>query len=208
MCIRDRLYANNHSALYGLDPVRGGTGLSAGDLYTQYNVTEQYDQHPGNDSSDTTLAVQDFQIFRYQGGATTITSNTTAPVFTSGHKFVIMETIKGSSSLQWDGSTLVTVNGTDADAFVAGVSAAGFTNVSATKLSTGAIRMTHALGGDFRMFNFASGTALEDAGFGAANAHSYGTYTANSTTLVDNLYDTPAGTTEDSTVYALSLIHI
>ena len=52
------------------------------------------------------------------------------------------------------------------------------------------------------MWNTNSGTALEDAGFGAANAHSYGTYTANSTTLVDNLYDTPAGTTEDSTVYA------
>jgi len=84
---------------------------------------------------------------------------------------------------------------------VAAVSAAGLVNVSATKLSTGAIRMTHALGGDFRMNNISSGTALQDAGFGAANAHSYGTYTANSTTLVDNLYDTPAGTAEDSTVY-------
>jgi hypothetical protein len=30
---------------------------------------------------------------------------------------------------------------------------------------------------------------LIDAGFGTANAHSYGTYTANSATLVDNLYD-------------------
>ena len=193
------LYANNHSAIYGLDPVNGGTGLATGDLYTQYNVTEQYDQHPGDDSSDTTLALQDFQIFRYQGGATTITSNTTSPTFTSGHTFKIQESKKAQSGLA--AGVTVTLAGTDADAFVAAVSAAGLTNVSATKLSTGAIRMTHALGGEFRMFNTNSGTALEDAGFGAANAHSYGTYTTNSTTLVDNLYDTPAGTAEDSTVY-------
>jgi hypothetical protein len=198
------LYANNQSAIYGLDPVGGGTGLAAGDLYTQYNVTEQYDQHPGNDSTDTTLAVQDFQIFRYQGGATTITSNTTSPSFTSGHAFRIAETRIGQSTLEGEDSTLgvtVTLAGTGADDFVAAVSAAGLTHVSATKLSTGAIRMTHALGGDFRMYNINSGTALEDAGFGATNAHSYGTYTANSTTLVDNLYDTPAGTAEDSTYY-------
>ena len=193
------LYATNHAAIYGLDPVNGGTGLATGDLYTQYNVTEQYDQHPGDDSSDTTLALQDFQIFRYQGGATTITSNTTSPTFTSGHTFKIAESKKAQSGLA--AGVTVTLAGTDADAFVAAVSAAGLTNVSATKLSTGAIRMTHALGGEFRMWNTNSGTALEDAGFGAANAHSYGTYTANSTTLVDNLYDTPAGTAEDSTVY-------
>jgi hypothetical protein len=42
-------------------------------------------------------------------------------------------------------------------------------------------------------------TAFDDAGFGTANAHAYGTYTANSATLVDNLYDAPAGYTEDST---------
>jgi hypothetical protein len=54
----------------------------------------------------------------------------------------------------------VTLAGTDADAFVAAVSAAGLTNVSATKLSTGAIRMTHALGGEFRMWNNTGDCAL------------------------------------------------
>jgi hypothetical protein len=52
--------------------------------------------------------------------------------------------------------------------------------------------MTHALGGDFRMFD-TSGTPLADAGFDASTAHSYGTYTANSSTLIDNLYDLPTG---------------
>ena len=186
------LYANNQSAIYALDPVNGGTSLSTGALYTQYNVTEQ----SVLGAFDTTRAVQDFQIFRYEGGATTITSNDTSPTFESGETFRIQETVKAAGSLS--SPVTVTLAGTDADAFVATVSAAGLTNVSATKLSTGAIRMTHALGGDFRMFNL-SGTPLDDAGFGTTNAHSYGTYTANSATLVDNLYDVPAGYTEDST---------
>ena len=186
------LYANNQSAIYALDPVNGGTSLSTGALYTQYNVTEQ----SVLGAFDTTRAVQDFQIFRYEGGATTITSNDTSPTFENGETFRIQETVKASGSLS--SPVTVTLAGTDADAFVAAVSAAGLTNVSATKLSTGAIRMTHALGGDFRMFNL-SGTPLDDAGFGTTNAHSYGTYTANSATLVDNLYDVPAGYTEDST---------
>ena len=48
--------------------------------------------------------------------------------------------------------------------------------------------------------NNTSGTPLDDAGFGTAAAHAYGTFTDNSTTLVDNLYVTPTGDSEDSTV--------
>jgi phage tail sheath protein FI len=192
------LYATNHAAIYGLDPVNGGTSLSTGTLYTQYNVTE--DSIKANlDDTDTSRALQDFQIFRFEGGATTITSNDTSPTFTSGHTFKIQETVKASGALS--SAVTVTLAGTDADAFVAAVSAAGLTNVTAEVLSTGAIRMTHALGGEFRMWQV-TGTALDDAGFGTANGHAYGTYTANSTTLVDNLYDAPAGYTEDSTTPA------
>jgi len=188
------LYATNHSAIYGLDPVNGGTGLSTGDLYTQYNETEQsllgaFDTTPGPLGS--------FQIFRYEGGATTIVSNDTSPSFTSGHTFYIQESKKGQEAL--DTKKLVTLGGDDADAFVAAVSAAGLTNVSAEVLSTGAIKITHALGGEFRMWQV-TGTALDDAGFSVnTNAHDYGSYEANSSTLVDNLYKAPAGATEDST---------
>ena len=51
-----------------------------------------------------------------------------------------------------------------------------------------------------------SGTPLADAGFSAATAHSYGTFTANSTTLIDNLYDVPAGATEDSTAIPATIV--
>ena len=193
------LYANNHAAIYGLDPINGGTGISAGTLYTQYNVGEQSTLG----AFDVTPKLQDFQIFRYEGGATTIISNDTTPSFTSGNTFAIQESRKASGSLAgWDGSTVVSLGGTGADDFVAAVNGAGLTNVSAEKLSTGAIKMTHALGGEFRMWQI-TGTALDDAGFGVANGHAYGTYTANSSTLVDNLYDAPAGYTEDSTQPAM-----
>ena len=35
------LYATNHSAIYNIDPTNGGTSIVAGNLYAQYNITEQ-----------------------------------------------------------------------------------------------------------------------------------------------------------------------
>ena len=189
------LYANNHSAIYGIDSVNGGTGISAGTLYTQYNATEQ--STLTQTFGDTTPALADFTVFKYEGGATSITSKTLTPTFTNTHAIKIQESLKGQSALA--AAKTVTLGGTGADDFVAAISAAGFTNISATKLSTGAIKITHALGGEFRMWNVDAGTALADAGFGTSNAHDYGSYTANSATKVDNLYVAPAGYTEDST---------
>ena len=190
------LYATHHSAIYNLDAANGGTSLTAGTVYAQYNVTEESMGADVSGVADTTPNLADFQFFRHEGGATTITSNSTSPTFTSSETFSIQESVKNQEALS--SAVTVTLGGTDADAFVAAVSAAGLTNVSATKLSTGAIQMTHALGGDFRMFD-TSGTPLADAGFSATTAHSYGTYTANSSTLIDNLYDLPTGESLDST---------
>ena len=188
------LYANHASAIYNLDPANGGTGLTAGDVYAQYNITEE--SITAADSTDTTPNLGDFQLFRYEGGATTITSNETSPTFVSSETFVIQESVKNQEAL--NSAVTVTLGGTGADDFVAAVNGAGLTNVSATKLSTGAIQMTHKLGGEFRMFDGETGTPLADAGFSATTAHSYGTYTANSSTLIDNLYDIPTGDTIDS----------
>jgi len=200
------LYATNHSAIFNLDPANGGTGIATGTIYAQFNVTEQsvLDQVVGG-TEDTTPSLGDFQLFRYEGGKTIIKSNTKYPTFTAGETMRIQESVKNSGSLadsklvtmvSGDGSTLG-----DADDFVTAISTAGFTNIEAEVLTegedAGKIQITHKLGGEFRMWNV-SGTPLDDAGFGAANAHSYGTYTANSNTLVDNLYDVPAGYSEDS----------
>ena len=187
------LFANHASAIFNLDPSNGGTGLSVGDLYVQFNITEE--SMTSGDANDSTPNVGDFQFFRYEGGKTTITSKNTSPTFTSAETFIIQESVKNQEAL--NSAKTVTLGGTTADDFVAAVSAAGLTNVSARKLSTGAIVMEHALGGEFRMFD-TSGTPLADAGFSQTSAHSYGTYTANSSTLIDNLYDIPTGDSIDS----------
>ena len=202
------LYANNHTAIYNLDPSNGGTSISAGTLYTQFNVTEQ----TAVNDTDTTLPVADFQVFRYEGGATIIQSNNTNPGFVKGETFVIAESLKGQSALS---SKTVTMTGpgdstlSDSEDFVASISDAGFTNIEARVIDSGqlkgAIEIKHKLGGEFRMYDV-SGTPLADAGFSAATAHSYGTYTANSATLIDNLYDVPAGATEDSTSLPATIV--
>ena len=189
------LYATHHSAIYNLDAATGGTALSTGTVYAQYNVTEESMGADVSGVADTTPNVADFQLFRYEGGATTITSNSTSPSFTSGEKFKIAESVKNQEAL--NSAVEITLAGTGADDFIAAVNGASLTNVSASKLSTGAIVMTHALGGEFRMFD-TQGTPLADAGFSSTTAHSYGTYTANSSTLIDNLYDLPTGESIDS----------
>jgi len=197
------LYATNHQAIYNLDPSNGGTALSVGDLYTQFNITEQ----SVDGQQDGTPNVGDFQVFRYEGGETIIQSKTTYPSFTANETFTVRESVKNQEALaaaktvtmaSGDGSTLG-----DQEDFVTAFNGAGFTNLVASVITEGefkgAIQIKHKLGGEFRMNN-TSGTPLDDAGFGTSAAHSYGGYTANSTTLVDNLYVAPTGDSEDSTV--------
>ena len=188
------LHPNNHSAIFNLDPANGGTGLSVGDLYAQFNVTEE--SMTAGDANDASPNLGDFQFFRYEGGATTITSNNTSPSFTSSETFVIQESVKNQEAL--NSAITITLGGTGADDFVSAVNGSALVNVSATKLSTGAIQMTHKLGGEFRMFD-TLGTPLADAGFSTSTAHEYGTFTADSDVLIDNLYQLPTGESLDST---------
>ena len=187
------LYANHASAIFNIDPSNGGTGITVGTLYAQYNITEE--SMTSGDATDSTPNVGNFQLFRYEGGATTITSNNTSPSFTSAEKFKIAESVKNQEAL--NSAIEITLGGTGADDFIAAVNGAGLTNVSASKTTAGAIVMTHKLGGEFRMFD-TSGTPLADAGFSQTTAHDYGGYEANSTVLIDNLYDIPTGATIDS----------
>ena len=56
------LHATNHQAIFKLDPSGGGANLTAGQLYTQFNVTEE--SMTAADSGDTTPNVGDFQLYR------------------------------------------------------------------------------------------------------------------------------------------------
>jgi len=197
------LHANNHTAIFNLDAAGGGANLTAGDLYVQFNVTEEF--MTSADASDSTPNVGDFQVFRYEGGTTVIESKTTFPSFTAGETFSVQESVKNQQALD-TAKTVTTISGDgstlgDAEDFVTAFTTAGFTNLTAEVIDSGerkgAIRITHKLGGEFRMVD-TLGTPLSDAGFSVTSAHSYGTFTANSTTLIDNLYDLPTGEALDS----------
>ena len=205
--VANPLYINSHTAIFNLDPSNGGTAITAGTLYSQFNVTEQ----TAVNDTDTTLPVGDFQTFRYEGGETVVTSKTTDPVALQG-SFVMAESIKGQAALSSKTVTVSNLDGStiaDAEDFVAAISSAGFTNVEASVVATGefkgAIQIKHKLGGEIRAYDVTN-TPLATAGFSAATAHSYGTYTANSSTLLDNLYDVPAGATEDSTSLPATIV--
>jgi hypothetical protein len=198
------LHDDHSTAIFKLDPSTGGTSLATGTLYTQFNITEQ--SITAADSADTTPNVGDFQLFRYEGGQTTVTGLLTTPSFTSSETFTIKETRKNQDGFST--AVTVTLSGTGADDFVAAVNAkvnasalststTELINVRASKLTTGEIVLTHVLGGDIRMVD-TSGTPLADAGFSTTTAHEYGSYTANSSTLIDNLYKVPTGETIDS----------
>jgi len=192
--IASPLHATHNSAIFNLDPANGGTSLTVGKIYAQYNITEE--SITASDTTDTSGPLGNFQFFRYEGGATTITSNSTSPSFTSTETFVIQESVKNQEAL--NSAVTITVSGTGADDFIAAVNSSSLVNVSASKTTAGAITMTHALGGEFRMFD-TLGTPLADAGFSATTAHDYGTFTKNSSTLLDNLYELPTGDALDST---------
>ena len=199
------LHSSHHQAIFNLDPAGGGANLSVGDLYVQFNITEE--SMTAADASDATPNVGDFQFFRYEGGTTKVTSNSTAPSFTSTETFVISESRKNQEAMST--AVTITLGGTGADDFVAAVNAkvdpdaaanttTKLINIKASKLSTGEIVIEHLLGGEIRMFD-TLGTPLADAGFSQTTAHAYGSFTANSSTLLDNLYDIPTGATIDST---------
>ena len=95
--IASPLHANHHQAIFKLDPANGGTGLTVGDLYVQFNVTEESITADDLGGVDSTGNVADFQFFRYEGGVTTITSKTASPTFTSSETFEIKESIKNLS---------------------------------------------------------------------------------------------------------------
>ena len=87
---------------------------------------------------------------RVSSGATTVTGSDTTPTFVNAETFTI-------------NSNTVTLGGTAATDFVAAVSAANITDVSAKVEATGAVSITHAKGGDL-VLRDTSGTPLADAG--------------------------------------------
>jgi len=142
------LYANDAAANYALDASGGGTNISANSTYAEYDVT-----------NNNSALVKIYQ--RQASGNTVVTGSSTSPTFTNGETFRISASVAGSTSMSTP--VLATLGGTTASDFVAAVLAANVANVTATVLTSGAVRITHTQGGVIHLWE-ESGTPVADAG--------------------------------------------
>lgn len=141
------VYPNDASAINSLDSINGGLRIAAGSTYIQSDVYE----------NDTYT----FKLFTRKAGVTRVTGGNTTPVFTNNDQFTVAYSIAGNASLQ--GPATVTVSGNTAADFVSSVNSANIPNVTATVESSGAVSLTHLLGGVMELTD-STGTPLDDAG--------------------------------------------
>jgi hypothetical protein len=145
-------YENDQTALKNLDTT-GGSAITAGSFYVQYDVTE----------NDTVT----YKLFkRYSAGALSVTGtiNAAAPL-TGSDTFTISASAANSTALS--SAVTVTVSGTGIADIASDINGAGVANVSASVNSGGYLVITHALGGVIVMKD-TSGTPLADAGISTA----------------------------------------
>ena len=142
------VYSSDSTAIYGLDPSGGGKNIPAGSLYAQ--------SIPFNNNTAGFVVNN-----RYVVGSTIVTGTSTSQTFVSGNSFIISATQPGTANLT---TATVTLTGTTASDFIAGVSSAAVPYVSASVNSSGAIVFTHSAGGDITLTND-TGTPVTTAGF-------------------------------------------
>ena len=144
------------------------SSIATGVLYVQYDVA-------GNTTGS-------FRLKYWEGNVpNSVTGSDTTPVVTSGHEF----TLNG---------TTVTMAGNNSAAFVAAVSAANIENVSASVLTSGAIKISHALGGELVLAE-GTGNPLSEAGF------EEGTFSNWSTLSYEASTTAPTQTPDDGTLW-------
>jgi len=152
------LYQDDFAAVYGLDPVGGGTQITAGSLYVKY------------DTLGTNTAT--FKVYLKQvAGVLKVTGSVPASPFVldAGDSFTMEVSVPGTEVTQSATITLPDEGGGDcsAEGLVAAILAANLPNVVANVESSGAISISHLAGGLIK-FTYGVGTVLADIGITAA----------------------------------------
>ena len=144
------LYADEYTALYGLDPTKGGLGIAANTVFVQYDWFDEM--------SATMRAMT-----RTKVGQTKVTGSTPAGAFSGADSFTLTTSVVGSSTPMT--YTIDMNGGTTKQNLVAQILAANIPNVTAGIEVSGAISITHTNGGTIVLKNIDAGTAVTDAGF-------------------------------------------
>ena len=170
------IYSSTREALQKLDYVGGGKNIAVGSIFVNSNYLNQPEP------------IAHFKLWRRaNAGATSVTiSNSTYTNAFGGGTFKIKESL--GSATAWAAEKTVTITAGPSDIVAslvpAAISAAGFTNISATwNATTKSLTISHALGGDFE---------LKDTS-GLLDAMGFASYDVVAKTGTANLYDAPLG---------------
>lgn len=162
-------YQDVFAATFGLDPTGGGVSVTRGTVFNQYNPY-------GNNTASNYLWQRAVQ------GATVLTGSTTSPAVPgAGSSFTL--TTRANATLAATTTYNVTISTSSIAGFIQAVAAANIPNVTAFQASTGAIRLTHSLGGDMLLVDGA-GTPLANVGLTTAGTNIYSTPTLGDTAVI------------------------
>jgi hypothetical protein len=143
------VYATNQEAIYRMDRAGGGKNLATGDLYVQYNVTE-------DSGTDDTPRLATFKIFRRERPDPTsfLSKAIIAGTFDADdYEFTMQESKVGVAALDAFKTISVTLTGAadDADVIAGAINAAGFDHIDASVDSRNRIMIRHIIGGEIRI---------------------------------------------------------
>ena len=185
------MYATGEAAIYAFDK-GGGVSIPVGTLYIEYN----YDQGSGANENSPKLA--EFKVYRRNAVSPTTISYIVPATFTAftTSTFQMKETVANNQNFV-NTSTITLAPGASVDDLVTAISAAGFTNVSASYTTSSRVfSITHALGGDIKLLDGTNtpltgggNTKLDFAAFnmstntGTPNLYNTGEYEADGFTL-------------------------
>ena len=152
------LYNTREEAVNTIDST-GGTLIPAGTVFGLANYTGRAG---AEDSTTGVEKLVNFKLYRrVTSSPTTVTGteNGANPTVSTG-TITMAETVAGSNEYQTVKN--VNVTGTTVEDIASAISAAGFTNITAT-VSNGYLSISHALGGEIKISD--SGGVLSSAGF-------------------------------------------
>ena len=162
-------FANVFTASYGLDPTGGGLNISQGTVFNQYNSY-------GNDT------VASYLWRKKVTGPTVAIGSSTSPTAPGAGSSFTLTTRPAATSANTTAYT-VTISTASVAGFIQAVAAANIPNVSAGLASSGAVTLTHSLGGDMLLVDGA-GTPLANVDINSSATNVYDTPTADDTALV------------------------
>jgi hypothetical protein len=149
-----KLYKSEEAAMYDVDAIGGGLNVATGKVIAL--------------AEKSTLGEITYKLYeRKVKGETVLTGNLTSPTFTASDAFTIIASGKNTIATS---SASVTLSGTTKELFVQEFNAAAVPYVTAKLEDTGAITITHSLGG-FVKLDETTGTPIADAGIVSANSY-------------------------------------